>query len=89
MKDSIIKGTIYTPPNNNYDDFETQLKTVLYKIDKEKKTCILIGDFNIDLLKHGQNNNTNKFIHKMFSSHFYPVINKPTRITPKTATIIY
>lgn len=71
-----------------HDDFETQLKTILHKIDKEKKTCVLIGDFNIDLLKHGQNNDTNKFIHQMFSSHFYPVINKPTRITPKTATII-
>ena len=86
--DNIIIGTIYKPPNNNYDDFETQLKTILYKIDKEKKTCILMGDFNIDLLKYEQNNNANKFIHQMYSSHFYPVINKPTRITTTAATII-
>lgn len=47
-----------------------------------------MGDFNIDLLKYEQNNNANRFIHQMYSSHFYPVINKPTRISTNTATII-
>ena len=87
-KEKIIIGTIYKPPNNNYDDFEIQLKSILHKIDKEKKTCILMEDFNIDLLKYEQNNNANRFIHQMYSSHFYPVINKPTRISTNTATII-
>lgn len=36
-----------------------------------------MGDFNFDLLKYEHNNNTNKFIHQMYCSHFYPVINKP------------
>ena len=87
-KDKIIIGTIYKPPSNNYDDFETLLNSILQQIDKEKKTCILMGDFNIDLLKYEHNNNTNRFIYQMYSSHFYPVINKPTRITASTATII-
>ena len=87
-KDKIIIGTIYKPPSNNYDDFETLLNSILQQIDKEKKTCILMGDFNIDLLKYEHNNDTNRFIHQMYSSHFYPVINKPTRITASTATII-
>lgn len=36
-----------------------------------------MGDFNFDLLKYKHNNNTNRFIHQMYRSHFYPVINKP------------
>ena len=75
-KDEIIIGTIYKPPNNNSDDFEKLLNSILQHIDKGKKTCILMGDFNIDLLKFEHNNNTNRFI------------NKPTRITASTATII-
>lgn len=48
-----------------------------------------MGDFNFDLLKYKHNNNTNRFIHQMYRSHFYPVINKPiSQITASTATII-
>ena len=35
-----------------------------------------MGDFNFDLLKY-EHNNTNRFIHQMYRSHFYPIINKP------------
>ena len=81
-------GTIYKPPNNNFNDFETELKTILHKIDKENKTCILMGDFNIDILKYGSNDYANRFLNQMYSSQFYPVINRPTRITTNSATII-
>ena len=54
VKDNIIIETICKPPNNNYDNFETQWEEILHKIDKEKKTCILMGGFNIDLLKYEQ-----------------------------------
>lgn len=42
-------------------------------------------DFNIDLLKvNAQSNNVLNF---MFSSSFYPIITKPTRITETAATL--
>ena len=47
-----------------------------------------MGDFNIELLKFTKNDNTNNFMDVMFSSSFYPVISKPTRITKSTATLI-
>ena len=47
-----------------------------------------MGDYNIDLLKHCTHNPTSEFLDLMFSNSFIPLINKPTRVTPKTATII-
>ena len=40
--DKIVMETIHRPPNNNFDDFETHLKSVLQTVDKEKKTCMYI-----------------------------------------------
>ena len=48
----------------------------------------MIGDFNIDLLKYQQHNLTSDFLDTMFSHFFLPLINRPTRITSHTATLI-
>ena len=84
--EKIIIGTIYRPPNSN--EFEADLKTILHKVDKENKTCILMGDFNIDLIKYESSDHVNRFLYQMYSSHFYPLINRPTRITANSATLI-
>ena len=47
-----------------------------------------MGDYNIDLMKHISHNPTSEFLDLMFSNSFIPLINKPTRVTSKTATII-
>ena len=47
-----------------------------------------MGDFNLDLLKIDENQYTKPFINQMFSSTFYPLISKPTRITNFSATLI-
>ena len=88
--DKIIIGTIYSrPPTNNCNDFETELKQSFTQwITKTIKTCILMDDFNIDLLKYGSNEHANRFLNQMYSSQFYPVIIRPTRITTNSATII-
>ena len=44
-----------------------------------------MGDFNIDLLKVSAH--SNNVLNFMFSSSFYPIITKPTRITETTATL--
>ena len=86
--EKIIIGTIYRPPNSNFNEFEADLKTILRKVDKENKTCILMGDFNIDLIKYESSDHVNRFLYQMYSSHFYPLINRPTRITANSATLI-
>ena len=47
-----------------------------------------MGDFNIDLLKSESCDFANKFTEQLFTSSFYPLITKPTRITSHTATLI-
>ena len=46
-----------------------------------------MGDFNYNLLDT-IDTKTNTFITTMFSSLFYPIINKPTRITDTSATLL-
>ena len=50
--------------------------------------CVVSGDFNIDLLKHETHNNTKQFLDTMCSLGLYPLIDKPTRITDNSTTLI-
>jgi len=85
---NVIIGTIYRPPNADIDLFISKLNELLTKISKEQKTCYLLGDFNLDLLKYHEHAYTNDFLDTIFSHCFMPLINHPTRITSHTATLI-
>ena len=43
----------------------------LAQIKKEKKTAYLIGDFNINLLNEGTNQQTNEFIENILAYSFH------------------
>ena len=47
-----------------------------------------MGDLNIDLLKVDDHRPTHNYLELIFSYSLLPTINKPTRITETTATII-
>ena len=64
------------------------MNELLNKIDRENKICYLMGDFDIDLLQSETCDIANKFSEQLFTSCFYPIISKPTRITEHTATLI-
>ena len=42
---------IYHPPGKEFDKFQNNLDNLLAVISKNKRNCILTGDFNLDLLK--------------------------------------
>src|SRR5688572_17931670 len=46
----IIVGGIYRHPNQNIELFTHNFQTILGKISGLKCTCVLAGDFNINLL---------------------------------------
>ena len=50
--------------------------------------CYICGDFNINLLKQDVSKDTDIFINNIFSYGYYPLINRPTRITQSCATLI-
>ncbi|KAK2186295.1 hypothetical protein NP493_206g01002 [Ridgeia piscesae] len=54
----------------------------------ENKQCYIMGDFNINLTNYGSHTETPDYIDAMFQHSFIPLINKPTRITTTTATVI-
>ena len=45
-----IIGTVYRPPNSNISQFIDTMSDILGKISH--LPCYLLGDYNIDLLKH-------------------------------------
>jgi hypothetical protein len=85
---NIIVGLIYKPPNKNIDDFNNELSVVLQKLSRENKIVYLLGDYNIDLLKVDLHKPSSNFLDILFSYNLLPLINKPTRITASSATLI-
>ena len=61
---------------------------MLDNVSKTKKTCFLLGDFNIDLIKYGDNQETNSFYDQVSSYGFRPLILQPTRVSSNSATLI-
>ena len=68
--------------NNDY------LAPLMETFSKEDKKKYILGDFNVDLLKIDEDSKSSKYFDTMTSSLFVPHIIHPTRITPKSKTLI-
>ena len=62
----IIIGVIYKPPESNTDIFVAHFSDLMGIISKERKQCILMGDFNLDLIKVDTHNQTKDFVHSLY-----------------------
>ena len=67
QKNAIIVGSIYKPPDTSTVDFNMHVNDLLRTISQVRQTCIIMGDFNIDLLTTDTNLHTADFIYDMFS----------------------
>ena len=56
-------------------------------INQWKKEVILLGDFNIDLLKCDSNKNVSDFLDIIYSTNLLPNITSPTRLTSPSQTL--
>ena len=81
-----IVGVVYRPPNSNIVDFNNTMHFILEKVTRYP--CYIMGDFNLDLLKHDKHPPTEKFLDIMHANSFIPIINRPTRVTRDTCTLI-
>ena len=54
-KRNVIVGSIYRHHTTVQSFLDTFFRKALHFITKSKKTCILAGDFNVDLIKYGDN----------------------------------
>ena len=74
-----IVGVIYRHPSNKIKLFNEKLENLLKKLNREKKQIVVMGDFNIDLLKADKHRETNEHIELMFQNYLFPYITHPTR----------
>ena len=82
----VLVGCIYrhhSSLKSFVDDFFIKILS-----DIGKSTCVLLGDFNADLLKIDSHEDSNYFYNALTSMSFRPLILQPTRVTATSATLI-
>ena len=89
-KDKITCGTIYRSRKQDKVSniqFQVQLNNVLNTTNATKNKAYIMGDFNYNLLQDSHTFIDN-FVDTIYDHSFYPIINKPTRITQNSSTCI-
>ena len=84
----IIIGAIYSPPNTDQLTFNIQFDNRLRSIIKGCASCILLGDYNINLLNSSTDQETGNFLNALFTNSVLPMITQPTRYGGQSATLI-
>ena len=89
----ITLGNIYKLPkdnsnNQNISCFIDEITPSLHTLSKENSYSILVGDFNIDLLKLNERQIFSKLFDNMCSSGFFPHITVPTRFATNSCSLI-
>ena len=82
---TILISEIYMPIEEFNDEY---ILPLLEKASKENKPLILLGDFNINLLKSDSDNSVSNFLDILGSFSLLPQIIFPTRLTNTSKTLI-
>ena len=91
IQKKIILGNIYRPPRDNVENYQTfinDLNMIFNKLQQTRAEVIIVGDFNIDLLKMKDKPVVNEYFENILSNGFVPKITFPTRITQYSSTLI-
>ena len=73
---------------NQTEFIDIYLSELLQKFSKEDKTIMLMGDFNIDLLKYDHNTDSASFLDSLYANFLLPYISTPSRVTTHSRTLI-
>ena len=89
----ISLGNIYKPPKNNNNnqnitDFIHEITPIVHVLANENSYAILLGDFNIDLLKVNERELFSNLIDVLCSNGFLPNITVPTRFSTNSCSLI-
>jgi len=87
LNHNIVCGVVYRHPHSNIDQFIEYLNNTIEKLNNENKYCVIMGDFNIDLL-NTSHPATDEFLNTLETRFFNPHILQPTRITDHSSTLI-
>jgi exonuclease III len=87
----LIICNIYRPPRNiieNYSAFIDEITSIICKLQRLRTEIVIVGDFNLDLLKMYTNSHVKEFFECMLSNGFLPKITLPTRLSENHGTLI-
>ena len=79
---------LYRYPSSDITNFNNHISSILQKVQKENKSLIIMGDFNINLVNYDSHPETNDFINLMVSHYLLPRILHQTRVTDHSTMII-
>ena len=83
----VFVACVYRHPGSDIsieDVINLHISPILKRISIENKQCVLMGDFNVDLLKINSDNQSNEFYNSLSSKFFTPFILQPTRLHSNT-----
>ena len=82
---------VYRPPRDRNEDIErflTDLSPCISTLSDEPSDKLIMGDFNIDVLKTNIREKYADFLDLMLNNDFLPKITLPTRFSEKSASLI-
>ncbi|XP_065671890.1 uncharacterized protein LOC136089738 [Hydra vulgaris] len=88
LANNFIINAIYRTPAGSLKTFKTYLRTFLNTKNILQKHVYVVGDINIDLLNHALNSEAKTFIDILLEYNLIPTINKATRVTKKSSTLL-
>ena len=87
-KRNVLIGTMYRHHSPVQTFIDTFFRKTLQFITKSKTKCIFAGDFNVDLIKYGENKLVEDFYDELSSHGFRPLILQPTRVASASLSLI-
>ena len=63
-------------------EFTDSLQNILEKLSYENNEIIVMGNFNIDILKYNANSNSATFLDKCMKTYFFPTSLHPVELPP-------
>ena len=89
----ITLGNIYRPPtdnnnNTNIEAFINELASLINKFGEEKTANVIVGDFNVDLLKNGEREKYANVFDMFCTNSFLPKTIFPSRFAKQSCSLI-
>ena len=85
---NLVIAVIYRPPNSDISNFLNAMNNWVSLLKSSKFLNFFLGDYNLDLLSYSIHNQTSDFVDMIYANSYIPLINKPTRITNQSMTLI-
>ena len=88
---TLMIGVVYRHPVTYVEDienFSNAMSDILHEFNHKKYSYMVVGDFNLDLMKVCSNNNNRKYANNLISCSCKCLIGAPTRVTESSKTLL-